>query len=922
MSPAHHAFLAWLLITLGLLPLAGCGGCWNSNPQSAQKKTPEEELEEQEKKKKKAAEKPKPDFEMQPTIILPNDVGQDVEDDGNPNKPPSTPKVVFFTKPGHWVAGMQQAKANNFDFQGELRTYPMDQFELPLDVEHTDFRLSISRPASLPKGQIKRFETLFFLPKRGEASKSYSLRTELRAGRGSRLPEMINVAGNALREHEYYFVVLAKNQASYVDLTKLDSLQLQGSDLGSFATTGQQPATRFYHAVFPRVDKSVPLPSHPLAWTMIAYILWDDLDPTVLTKEQQTALLDWLHWGGQLIISGPNSLDRLKQTFLEPYLPATSGQAKTIGANELADLNTHWSLKERKPLKKPAHITVLQDKPLVGVELQKQGDAEWIPDTGELAIERRLGQGRIVVTAFSLSAMPYRFWASRDNFFNNALLRRPSRNFELRNEELHMQWAGSMKEAKDDDARLGTRLRFFSRDIGRMRESIGAQPGTPPPPTAEIPEPTKVAQQHERRPPAMLSPSLTSRDVNDERHAGYRSDQLAGIGGWNDFSGAADAALAALNDASGIKIPRADFVLKVLVVYLLVLVPLNWLVFWLIGRVEYAWAAAPVIAIVGALAVVRLAQLDIGFARSRSEIAVLESHANYPRAHVTRFTALYTSLSTSYDLRFEDPDALALPFALSSTHARRETRPAADVVLTQDQTIELSDVQVQSNSTGKLHTEQMIDLPASFIITGDDQRGWQLENGSQFTLRQAGVLRKIAREQPVDIEEKRVVPRDQKDEPGVVEENGLFYKKTTTTVTKMVENVEAAYFPDIEAGATVRLNFLPTADNHSWVPQWDRSPMMSPLAPVEDENHVSLHRLTQHAARQLELFPGEMRLIAWTTEPIPGLRITPASAQSTTYTLVLVHLQRPQLPKPEQDVRLRVDVMQDEVKPETDTEPN
>jgi hypothetical protein len=870
--------LAWLLVTLWLVPLVGCSGCWSSNP-APKKLTAEEELEEREKKKKKLAEKPKPDFEMAPTIILPNEVGQDVEDDGNEKKA-SAPKVVFYTKPGHWVAGLQLAKANNFDFQGELRTFPMDANEVPLDVQYTDFRLSLSRPASLPKGQIKRFETMFFLPKREENnnSRSYSLRTELRASRSSRLPEVINVAGNSLREHEYYFVVLAKNQAAYVDLAKIDSVQLQGSDLGSFSLPNErQPATRFYHAVFPRVDKGVPLPSHPLAWTMIAYILWDDVDPTVLTKEQQTALLDWLHWGGQLIISGPNSLDRLKQTFLEPYLPATSGQAITIDAERLATLNEKWSVPAIKPLKKPAAIVVLKDKPLVGVELQKHADAVWLPDTGKLAIERRLGSGRIVVTAFSLSAMPYRFWASRDNFFNACLLRKPGRNFELPADgELRMNWTGALRQAKDDDARIATRLRYFSRDIGKMADPSVRTRSQPPitnvdPPAESIAESTAETTQ---KVPGFLEPRQKDGIVS-ERFAGYASDDLSGVAGWNDFSGAADAALAALNDASGIKIPRADFVLKVLLVYLAVLVPLNWFVFWLIGRVEYAWIAAPVIAVVGALAVVRLAQLDIGFARSRSEIAVLESHAGYPRAHVTRFTALYTSLSTSYDLRFEDPDALALPFALSLGHTRGGLRPATDIALTQNQTIELSDVQVQSNSTGKLHTEQMLNLPSPFVLTCDEARGWQLENGSDFTLRQAGVLRRRAD-----------------------------------------DRVEAAYFPDIEPGATVRLKFQPVPDNRVWVPQWDSSPMMSPVAPIEDENRVSLHRLTQHAARQLQLLPGEMRLIAWTNETMPGLKISPTAAQSTTYTLILVHLQLPPLPAPESDARLRVDVLQDEIKDE------
>ena len=56
--------------------------------------------------------------------------------------------------------------------------------------------------------------------------------------------------------------------------------------------------------------------------------------------------------------------------------------------------------------------------------------------------------------------------------------------------------------------------------------------------------------------------------------------------------------------------------ITVLIGYLFVLVPLNWLLFRVLGRVELAWAAAPVIAVVCTGLVVWLAQLDIGFARS------------------------------------------------------------------------------------------------------------------------------------------------------------------------------------------------------------------------------------------------------------------------------------------------------------------
>ncbi|WP_425617996.1 hypothetical protein NA78x_001688 [Anatilimnocola sp. NA78] len=902
-------------MTLFLLPLAGCRGCWSSNA-NGKKLTAEEEQAEKEKKKKKLAEKPKMDFDVPPTIILPNESGQELEENPDAPNKQSSPKVVFFTKPGHWIAAIQPAKANNFDFQGELRTFAMDQNEDPLDVEHTDFRLSILRPASLPKGQQKRFETMFYLPKRGNLlSKSYSLRTELRATRTSRLPEMVNVAGNSLLEHEYYMVVLAKNNSSYVDLTKLDSVQLQDTDLaGSFE---DRRINKFYQVVLPRVDKSVPLPKHPLAWTMIAYIVWDDVDPTVLTAEQQAAMLDWLHWGGQLIVSGPNSLDRLKQTFLEPYLPAESGKALEIGNDQLKEINEHWSVPTTsKNLRKPTTIQVQEGKPLVGVELLKHAEAEWLPNTGELVIERRIGQGRIVATAFPLSAFPFRYWASRDNFFNAVLLRRPARSFAVDSNglgDLHVRWHGPMMPARVDDPRLATTLRYFSRDIGHGNVTPSASlPSNPIDPLTNAPGPRRNRRFPQPPgpplPPLPADPAIVppvvgfatdeqlrqaeidrlererARNVNiapggiaDYRFAGYQSDQLSGVGGWNDFSGAAEAAVAALNDASGIKIPRSEFVIQTLAVYLLVLVPLNWFFFWLIGRVEYAWVAAPIIAVIGAVSVVRLAQLDIGFARSRTEIALLESHAGYPRAHVTRFTALYTSLSTNYDLRFEDPNALALPLALGANHQRHITRNADDVALTQDETIELSDVYVNSNSTGKVHVEQMIPLDAAFQVTGNEDKGWQLENGSQFLLRHAGILRRRA--------------------------DG---------------EIETAYFPDIQPGATVKLNFA--KQQSPWVPQWNNSAMMSTDATPDDENRVRLHRLSELAAKQLQLLPGDMRLVAWTDDNIPGLQIRPAAAQSTTFTLVLVHLKSAALPEPASDANLRIEVKQDEVQSEDEKE--
>ena len=109
-------------------------------------------------------------------------------------------------------------------------------------------------------------------------------------------------------------------------------------------------------------------------------------------------------------------------------------------------------------------------------------------------------------------------------------------------------------------------------------------------------------------------------------------------------------------------IPKASFVLATLSVYLIVLVPINYLIFYFLGRIEWAWTAAPLIAIAGTVSIAKMAQLDIGFVPAQTDIAILEVHAGYPRAHLSRYAALYASLSTTYDIHFDDRDAVAVPF--------------------------------------------------------------------------------------------------------------------------------------------------------------------------------------------------------------------------------------------------------------------
>ena len=72
----------------------------------------------------------------------------------------------------------------------------------------------------------------------------------------------------------------------------------------------------------------------------------------LLTPAQQAAMLDWLHWGGQLVLiggAGP-SYSILRESFLEPYLPADgTGESRLLGEADLKPLSDSYPPPFRPP---------------------------------------------------------------------------------------------------------------------------------------------------------------------------------------------------------------------------------------------------------------------------------------------------------------------------------------------------------------------------------------------------------------------------------------------------------------------------------------------------------------------------------------------------------------------------------------------
>jgi hypothetical protein len=800
----RQSTLVWLLLAALLITLPGCSGCSQDPLDDAAENDPAKVEKEMLKKK----EKPKPDFEAIKLTVIPQKSGEGES-------------RIRFVKPGHLTAAVEETKANNFDFVGQLFAEVREEgLGKAVDLERTPQKLSFLRPAALGKGVPKHFETMFYVP--GNMKKAW-LASELRSRGGGIAatpgPEPLSLT----RPYQYNIVVLGLESDRYRPWEKLDSIKAPhrpdnaGRDLGS--------SLKYYDVIPIPAIKPVPVPSSALAWTSIAYVVWDDLDPSLLTAEQQQALVDWLHWGGQLIISGPKSLDQLRdKSFLGSYLPALPGEPRKISAETLKPLSKFFTIGKNER----------QLAPVVdwsGIELIKQGDAEFLDHTNDLVIERQIGRGRIVATAFRLTERTLWNWPGFDNFLNACLLRRPPRSFSQGSgdETVSVDWDD--RSACDDPSRI-TQLRYLSRD---WDEKYGYD-----------------------LPSSRYRPQESHQEFQNGMP--FESPVGPGIAAWSDFNSTSNAARDSLRDAAGIVIPKADFVVKVLFWYLAVLVPLNYLVFRLLGRVEWAWIAAPIIALGAMAVVVKVAQLDIGFARSQTELAVLEMQNGYPRGHLTRYTALYTSLSTTYDVNADDPTAFVLPFAVDPNFTPLPGQSFDTVSLHTDPKIQLTDFAVSSNSTAMLHGEEMFDLGGGFEFSADKD---ELTNKSKYDLSRTAVLRRVG-------------------------EN----------------KAEWAWIGNLPAGKSTKLAWKSIDADSEKHDAWT----FELASGSPDGPKLSLDRVA-NIMRDIKLLKiGEARLVGLIEEPLPGLNIEPTASQTGRgATLVICNLAYPPPDAPKGDRNSRRD---------------
>ncbi len=807
-----------MLLCCAMLTITGCGGCRPETPaEKAAREAAEKTKQAQEEQEKK--ERERPPLEIARPVPKPSEVG---------NKALGLPQV----KPGHWMTATQVMKANYEDWVGETQLQVVDKNGRPIGIERTPFYLASSRPVRLAKGSARQVENVFLVP---QQLKGMTAESVLRDREGGSERSRNSTGLLTMKPYEYFFVVLGKEPSRYTYLKTINAIE--SPYRGDNVTELESRDASYYRVLLPDLSTQVPLPENPLCWTTVAYILWDEVDPEQLDRPRREALVDWLHWGGQLIVNGPDSLKLLEGSFLEPHLPATDGGARSLISEDIDPLNDNWSYGQNAK-------TLAPTKPWSGIALTLTEGANFVAKTGDLLAEKRIGRGRVVVSAMQLAERDLLNWSPHfDNWFNACLLQRPPREFTatpyaFEQSDYNCTWADDNLKPRRLDAALSTRLRLFARDVHSSRNATNV---------------TVVAGEPEDD--GMGNVVLTEKSVDPEI--------VGGIGAWNNFNATSTAARAALREAAGVQVPNSTFVISCLAIYLAVLVPLNWAFFRALGRVEYAWIAAPLIALAGTAVVVKQAQLDIGFVRAQTEIALLELQGNHDRGHLSRYTALYTSLGTTYDLEYDNETALAAPFPVDAQYALLTGQTQQLVEISRNTTVKLRGLRVSSAATDMVHSEEMMPI-AKGITIGKASNGLD-----QVVNRMDAPLRSVA-----------IVRRDAK--------SGKLF---------------GMWLGDIESSASKPFKLDPmTIDPRIALFTKERQG-------EADERKLNLEPMFRLALDPKFIEPGETRLVGRIDQVLPGLTVSPQAPQIRGAAMVVAHLDYGAIPSPRPDKNTPLDVV-------------
>ena len=809
----HSVAWRWFWLMLLLFPLVGCRGCNNGNDPASDASKAEEA---KKKKQRLAAD------EMRALPFAGDSVGN-------------------FLKMGHWYQLRHKLKANFSDESLTAGVSVVDREGTPIGFQPGYSPYQVRRNIALAVGQEKTIEMRVLQPmlkptndgSLGEPGKapssslfaSYSLR-------GIGTPVLEETFPNKYMEgYQYNFAVLSREPSRHMFWRGLDCIVWPRSD-------DLQQLRITPHRIVDISESEVAghFPNQLATMTSISHIVINDLSPSLMSEQQQIAFKDWLRFGGTLIINGPEAISAVESTFLKDMAPLQGTTDSVLAAERIDEFDRDWSIRTAGGEK----IAFKPNKSVPCLSGELVDGASWVPLLEGLVAERLVGQGRVVMTTFPMSDAAFLNWPSYSSMIHNGVLRKPHRHPTL----------GADATTQFADGYIGTelnpfhttRLRMWARDFDSSM---------------------------------MRSESDVKSSLATDVEAKFPAGKTTSLGAWNPASRVIENALLCLRESSGITVPQISTIVRLLAWYLVVLVPANWLVFRLIGKVELAWVAAPIIALVGAAIVARSVQLDVGFSRSQTSYGFLECHNDYPRGLLSSYNSLYTSLSTNYQAVFKTGDGLVVPMPRGSNRKGSDDNAYVESWLADERGTGLQRFPVLSNSTGVLQSEEMVDFGGPVAWNLDETRGG-FEGISKlgFSVRDIGIL-------------------------GITKDGILMTGWAGTPVDG--EKVQGRLEPLAEGAIR-------------WRSEWDQNPLtaMPKTLRMDDglmwsdplDQDVYLGPLLQEFAQRYPLQRGEWIALGWTDHDLSELEISPTTVQKKSKTLVLMHIRAGSLGDVRPDTRI------------------
>ncbi len=627
-------------------------------------------------------------------------------------------------KLGHWFTLRQSIRSNLADQRGELQftgsgtanssllsaASPLSASPSPASSQLTYSTMSFVRPAVLPKGRMKRLDIrmLASLPNSESAANFQTqaiytdANTRFDAGR---------VTHRLLRGDEYQFVILTRRPERFDRFRKSNWVR---SWMGTNETTAEATSVNHYQLVIPKQSGVLDLPETALDWTSVAYVFWDDFSPANLTPTQTQALVDWLHFGGRLIINGTTILPELAASPINPLLPIQFEGLVELESESLASLiNRHQVPKDTSTALTLALVQNLSSRIRIGGSLKP--DAYGVDGTDELIVVQPVGRGEVILSGFDLTSDWTDGWRSYDSFMNHVILGRPGRRFDIASEDMFTQQFLDPQVSRSD---VNSYLRLFSRDavLGVATGALQASDTDDGPQADQFDDDESAEPQR-----------LAARE--------FQSRPLSGYGAWSDSSSVAVWLQSKLKENAGVAIPNRDFVLKTISILILLITVVNYAVFRLLGRLEWAWFAIPIIGVMGAVYTSRAMRVDFGLGRNQNDVSLLELQPGYTRGHHTRFLSIYNSLSGEYELAFASPDACVAPVQVTNQVGLEPQ--SCRFQYSFDEGPSLSGFEVPSNRTRLVHAEQWLDVGGVIELKQD-----RLINRTRLQLDQCELLKR------------------------------------------------------------------------------------------------------------------------------------------------------------------------------------